>query len=82
MLFDLLHVPLEPRFIYGLNYINKTSNKDSQNELRNILNKRGFISGKNLDNVFTASHHDPTAPHVARYRRNHLSITRSRCLNG
>ena len=48
MLFDLLHVPLEPRFIYGLNYINKTSNKDSQNELRNILNKRGFISGKNL----------------------------------
>ena len=46
--FDLFHIPLEPRFNDGRNYINKTSNKDCQNELRNILNKRGFISGKKL----------------------------------
>ena len=44
---DLFHIPLEVRFLDGLNCI-KTSNKASQNELRNILNKRGLIWGKNL----------------------------------
>ena len=43
-----LKYPLLTELCDGLNYINKTGNKASQNDLRNIWNKRGLKSGTNL----------------------------------